>query len=65
LKFEQKGEIFDFPITVRLRYASGEVEDVMLVVTDRVVEHTLPLKGALRSVQVNEDDGSLVEVVER
>jgi hypothetical protein len=65
VKFEQKGEIFDFPITVRLRYASGEVDDVTLLVTDRVVEHTLPLKGVLRSVQVNEDDGALVEVVGR
>jgi hypothetical protein len=65
VKFEQKGEVFDFPITVRLRYASGEVEDITLLVTDRVVEHTLPLKGVLRSVQVNEDDGALVEVVDR
>lgn len=65
VKFEQKGEIFDFPITVRLRYASGETEDVTVLVTDRVVEHTLPLKGVLRSVQVNEDDGALVEVVDR
>ncbi len=65
MKFEQKGEMFDFPITVRLRYASGETEDVTVLVTDRVVEHTLPLKGVLRSVQVNEDDGALVEVVDR
>ena len=65
MKFEQKGEIFEFPITVRLRYASGEVEDATLLVTDRVVEHTLPLKGVLRSVQVNEDDAALVEVVDR
>jgi len=34
-------------------------------VTDRVVERTLPLKGVLRSVQANEDDGALVEVVDR
>ena len=65
VKFEQKGEVFDFPITVRLRYASGEVDDVTVLVTDRVVEHTLPLKGVLRSVQVNEDEGALVEVVDR
>jgi hypothetical protein len=65
VKFEQKGEIFDFPITVRLRYANGEVDEFTLLVTDRVVEHTLPLKGELRSVQVNEDDGALVEVVDR
>ena len=65
MKFEQKGEIFDFPVTVRLRYASGETEDVTVLVTDRVVEHTLPLKGVLRSVQANGDEGALVEVVDR
>lgn len=65
VKFEQKGEIFDFPVTVRLRYASGEADDVTVFVTDRVVEHTLPLKGVLRSVQVNGDEGALVEVIGR
>ena len=65
LKIEQKGEIFDFAVTVRLRYASGETEDVIVLVTDRVVERTLPLKGVLRSVQVNEDEGALVEVADR
>lgn len=65
VKLEQKGEIFDFPITIRLRYANGEPEDVTVLVTDRVVERTLALKGVLRSVQVNEDQGALVEVVDR
>ena len=31
VQFEQKGEIFDFPVTVRLRYASGEDDDVMVL----------------------------------
>jgi hypothetical protein len=65
VKIEQKGEVFDFPVTVRLRYASGETEDVTVFVTDRIVERTLPLKGVLRSVQVNEDEGALVEVADR
>lgn len=65
VKLEQKGEIFDFPITVRLRYSNGETEDVVVLVSDRVTERTLPLKGALRSVQVNEDEAALVEIVAR
>ena len=33
-------------------------------VTDRVVERTLPAEGRAAAVQVNEDDGALVEVVD-
>jgi hypothetical protein len=65
LKFEQRGEVFEFPITVKFRYANGGVDETTVLVTDRVVQHTLPLKGVLRSVHINEDDGALVEVVDR
>jgi aminopeptidase N len=62
VRIEQKGDVYDFPITVRLRYASGEQVDVIVPVTDRIVERTLPLKGRLDGVNINADDGALVEV---
>jgi hypothetical protein len=65
VRLEQKGDIYDFPITVRLRYASGEVEDVIVKVTDRVVDQTLPLKGRLENVDINADDAALVELTKR
>jgi hypothetical protein len=65
VRLQQKGEVYEYPVTVRLRYASGEVEDVVVAVTAQTVERTFPLKGRLQSVGVNEDEASLVEVVGR
>jgi hypothetical protein len=65
VRFEQKGDVYDFPITVRLRYASGEQVDVTVAVTDRIVERTLPLKGRLDGVSINPDEGALVEVIRK
>jgi len=62
LHIEQKGDVYDFPITVRLRYASGEQVDVIVPVNDRTVERLLPLKGRLEEVVINPDDAALVEV---
>jgi hypothetical protein len=65
VRFEQKGEVYDFPITVRMRYASGEIVDMVIPVTDRVIEQTLPLKGRLENVEINPDEAALVEVIRK
>jgi hypothetical protein len=65
VKFEQKGEIYDFPITVRVRYASGEIVDTVIPVTDRVIEQTVPLKGRVENVEINPDEAALVELIRR
>ncbi len=57
VKFEHRGEVAPVPITVTLTYTSGETESVVVPVTERVVERTLPVKGALRKVEANEDNG--------
>ena len=62
LRFEQTGDIFDVPVTVVLQYADRRIVNVVVPVTDRIVEHRVPLDGALRSVEVSKDDGSLVDV---
>src|SRR5581483_4596945 len=62
LHLEQKGDIYDFPVTVRLRYASGEPVDIIVPVTDRSVDRLIPLKGRLEDVVINPDDAALVEV---
>jgi hypothetical protein len=62
VKFEQRGDIAPVPITVTLTYTSGEIESVVVPVTDRVVERTLPVKGPLRKVEANEDHAALVEI---
>jgi len=65
VKFEHRGDVAPVPITVTLTYTSGETESVVVAVTERVVERTLPLKpgrGALRKVEANEDNAALVEI---
>jgi aminopeptidase N len=63
LRFEQSGEIFDLPITVTLQYADRRSVDVLVPVTDRVVEKRVALDGTLRSAEISKDDGALVEVL--
>jgi len=60
VRFAQGERVFDFPITVTLQMADGSVKDVIVPVTDRVVEQRIPYTGTLRSVQVNRDRGALV-----
>ena len=62
VKFEHRGEIAPVPITVTVTYTSGESESVVVPVTERVVERTVPVKGALRKVEANEDNAALVEI---
>jgi hypothetical protein len=59
---EQRGEVFDVPVTVTLQYASGQSEDVLVKLSEAKTELRLPLKGALRTVEVNRDSAALVEV---
>ena len=62
VRFEQKGEVFDVPITVTIGYEDGTSEDVVVALTDREVQQAIPLKGAVRSVEVNRDNGALAEI---
>jgi hypothetical protein len=63
LRFEQKDEIFDIlPIAVTITYADGTSDDVVVKLTEAITETIVPLKGALRGVDVNKDGGALVEI---
>jgi hypothetical protein len=63
LRFDQQGEIYDIPITVTVTYTDGTTEDVVVAVTDRVVEQTVQLKRAIRTVDANKDGAALADVV--
>jgi hypothetical protein len=58
VRFEQVGEIFDVPVTVSVQTASAIHEEV-IAITEAVVERRIPLHGALRSVEINGDNGAL------
>ena len=62
LRFEQTGDIFDFPVTVTLQYADRRSVDVRVLVTDRQIEQRVPLDGPLRTVEVSDDHGLVAEV---
>ena len=62
LRFEHRDEVVPVPITVRLTYADGETAEVVVPVSERVVERRVPLAGRLRKVEANEDDGALADV---
>jgi len=61
-RFEQKGDVYDVPVTVSITYADGTTENVVVPVTEQTVSRAIPLKGAVRSVEVNKDGGALVEM---
>jgi peptidase M1-like protein len=63
LRLEQLGDLFDLPVTVTLQYADRETADVVVPVTDRVVEMRVPLRGALRAADISRDAPPLAEVV--
>ena len=62
LRFEQRGKLFELPITVTLRYRGNDRETLVVPVSGEVTEVRVPLRGRLRDVEVNEDGGALVEV---
>ena len=63
LRVEQIGEVFDLPVTVTLQYADRKPVEVLVAMTEQVVERRVPLAGALRGVEISKDDGMLAEIV--
>jgi hypothetical protein len=63
LRVEQIGEVFDVPVTITLQYADRKTADVVVRVTERVVEQRVPLAGTLRGIEISKDDGTLAEIV--
>jgi hypothetical protein len=63
VRVEQRGRLFEFPVTVTLRYAGGTAQDTQILVHDRVAEFTLPLSGSLKNVVLNRDGLTPLDVV--
>jgi len=66
VRFEQSADaIFDVPVTVTLTLADGRTQDVVVPVTDAVVEQTITATSPVRQVQVNRDNAALAEFEQR
>jgi hypothetical protein len=59
LRFEQSGDVYDLPVTVTLEYLDNTTTNIVLKLTDRVVETRVPVKGQLRKIDVNRDQAAL------
>jgi hypothetical protein len=59
------GNTFEFPVTVSLVYADGSNDDVTITMNEAGLTKTLPLKGRLRTVEVNRDRITPVRVVKK
>jgi Peptidase family M1 domain len=62
VKVSHVGTIIPVPVTVTLTYTSGETEDAVINVEETSVSRTFPLKGTLRDVTLNQDNGAVVEI---
>ncbi len=65
VRVEQRGKLYEFPVTATLRYASGTQQDTQIVVRERVEEFTIPLSGTLKAVTLNRDGLTPLDVVRR
>jgi hypothetical protein len=61
LRFEQTGDIFDLPALVTLTDVDGRSRDVLVRVSDRVVEAVVALDRPLKSAAISARDVSLAE----
>lgn len=58
IRVTQRGPVFDLPLGVRVAYADGSSEDLVLPVTDAERLYRMPLRGRPRRVSFN-PEGSL------
>jgi aminopeptidase N len=66
VRFEQLGDVvFDLPVTVTLTYANGRTTDIIVPLTEMVVEKSIPTTEVVRQVQVNRDSAALAEFEEK
>ncbi len=59
LTFAHAGEVLPVPVTVTVLYTDGSSDDIVVPVTEASVSRTVPLRGALRDVRIDEDHAAL------
>jgi hypothetical protein len=63
LRIDQPGPVFEFPVTVTLRYADKTTADVIVPVSGATAEVRVRLRGTLRSATLSREEPLLAEVV--
>ncbi len=62
VRFEQLDNVVDVPISLTVTYESGGVETVVVILSEKHTERTIPLKGRVRTIAANADNAALVEI---
>jgi len=62
VRFEQAGQPFDLPVTVTLLFVSGDRQDVIVKVSGKLTEATIPFDQPLAKILVNDDNAALAEI---
>ena len=61
IRFDQGTRVFDLPITVSVQSMDGSFKDVVVKLTEQVVEQRIPVTGKIRAVRVNRDRAALIK----
>ena len=60
VRLEQLGDaVFDLPVTITTLQEDGRSRDVVVVMSDRLLEYHLPVDGAVKQVRINMDSAAL------
>jgi hypothetical protein len=62
IRFEHQGEIVPVPVTVSVTYTDGRSEELVVQVTEKIVEQALRLNGTPRSIDANRDHAAVAEI---
>ncbi|MGH8636109.1 MAG: M1 family aminopeptidase [Burkholderiales bacterium] len=62
VRLEQRQAVVPVPVTVTVTYNDGTTDEIVVPITERVVERTVPLRGGVRSIDANKDYASLAEI---
>ena len=62
IRFEHRGEVLPVPVTVSIFYADGQLDEMVVDVSERVVERVVKLRGPVRSIEANRDAGAVAEI---
>jgi hypothetical protein len=60
VRFEQREDPVEVPITATVTYMSGITENVFIVLSEKQTERALPLNRPVRRIPANADKAALV-----
>jgi aminopeptidase N len=62
VRLEHRETVVPVPVTVTVTYVDGTTDEIVVAVTERVVERTVPLRGGVRSIDANKDNAALADI---